>query len=141
MTWWNGKPVSQTLDAVLYKGQMMPEKNRFPVIAVGEGLCFPPTATKTEIARVAELTTPSVSVLDLLRRKNMSTAKTSTESFGRVVLRRITPSEAERLMGFDGQHTAIPGASNGARFKAIGNSWPVNVVRWLGERIQRELNK
>ena len=30
--WWNGGQVSQTLDAVLSKGQMMPEKNRFPVV-------------------------------------------------------------------------------------------------------------
>jgi DNA (cytosine-5)-methyltransferase 1 len=141
VTWWNGKPVSQTLDAVLYKGQMLPEKNRFPVLAVGEGLCFPPTATKTEIARIAELTTPSVAVLDRLRTNSMSTAKAQTERYGRVILRRLTPSEAERLMGFDGTHTAIPGASVGARFKAIGNSWPIPCVRWIGRRIAAEIAK
>lgn len=31
-TWWDGRDVSQTLDAVLYKGQTMPEKNRFPAV-------------------------------------------------------------------------------------------------------------
>lgn len=31
-TWWDGGPVSQTLDAVLHKGQTMPEKNRFPAV-------------------------------------------------------------------------------------------------------------
>jgi len=31
-TWWDGSPVSQTLDAVLHKGQTMPEKNRFPAV-------------------------------------------------------------------------------------------------------------
>ncbi len=139
VTWWNGNPVSQTLDAVLYKGQMMPEKNRFPVIALGERLCSPPSATKTEIARVAELTTPSVAVLDRLRTISMSTARTDTASCGRVVLRRITPSEAERLMGFSGEHTMIPGATVSARYRAIGNSWAVPVVRWIGERIEREL--
>lgn len=30
--WWDGGQVSQTLDAVLYKGQTMPEKNRFPAV-------------------------------------------------------------------------------------------------------------
>jgi DNA (cytosine-5)-methyltransferase 1 len=139
VTWWNGNPVSQTLDAVLYKGQMMPEKNRFPVVALGERLCFPPTATKTEIARVAELTTPSVAVLDRLRTTSMSTARTNTESCGRVVLRRLTPSEAERLMGFPGDHTATTGATVSARYKAIGNSWAVPVVRWIADRIEREL--
>jgi DNA-cytosine methyltransferase len=145
VTWWNGRAVSQTLDAVLYKGQMLPEKQRFPVIAVGEGLCSPPTATRTETARIAELTSASVSVLDRLRTKNMSTAGTLTESFGRVVLRRITPNEAERLMGFDGSHTNVTfkgkPASDGVRFKAIGNSWPVPVVTWIGRRIYLELNK
>lgn len=31
-TWWDGSPVSQTPDAVLHKGQTMPEKNRFPAM-------------------------------------------------------------------------------------------------------------
>lgn len=31
-SWWDGGQVSQTLDAVLYKGQTMPEKNRFPAV-------------------------------------------------------------------------------------------------------------
>ena len=31
-TWWDGRDVSQTLDAVLHKGQTMPEKNRFPAV-------------------------------------------------------------------------------------------------------------
>jgi site-specific DNA-cytosine methylase len=139
VTWWNGSPVSQTLDAVLYKGQMMPEKNRFPVIALGESLCSPPTATRTEIALVAELTTPSVTVLDRLKTTSMSTARTNTDSCGRVVLRRLMPSEAERLMGFSGDHTAVPRATVSARYKAIGNSWAVPVVRWIADRIEREL--
>jgi DNA (cytosine-5)-methyltransferase 1 len=33
-TWWDGGQVSQTLDAVLAKGQTMPEKNRFPAVLV-----------------------------------------------------------------------------------------------------------
>jgi len=39
-SWWDGGDVSQTLDAVLSKGQMMPEKNRFPAVLV-------PTAAHT----------------------------------------------------------------------------------------------
>ena len=31
-TWWDGGQISQTLDAVLAKGQTMPEKNRFPAV-------------------------------------------------------------------------------------------------------------
>jgi len=33
-TWWDGGQISQTLDAVLSKGQCMPEKNRFPAVLV-----------------------------------------------------------------------------------------------------------
>lgn len=33
-TFWNGEQVTQTLDAVLAKGQTMPEKNRFPAVPV-----------------------------------------------------------------------------------------------------------
>jgi len=139
VTWWDGKPTTQTLDAVLYKGQMLPEKNRFPVVAVGERSCFPPTATPKEIARVVELTTPSVSVLDRLRTTNMSTAKTETESCGRVVLRRLTVREAERAQGFPDGYTLIPfrnkPAADGPRYKALGNSVAVPVLRWIGERI------
>jgi len=139
ITWWDGKQTSQTLDAVLYKGQMLPEKNRFPVAAVGELLSLPVTATKTEIALNAELTTPSVHVLDLLKRKSMTTVKMTTECFGRNVLRRITPRECERLQGFPDDHTQIPyrnkPAADGPRYKALGNSMAVPVMRWIGIKI------
>jgi DNA (cytosine-5)-methyltransferase 1 len=141
VTWWDGKATSQTLDAVLYKGQMLPEKNRFPVIAIGERSSLPPTATKTEIALLASWITPSASVLDRLRTTCMSTAKTETESSGRVYLRRVTPIEAERLMGFPDDHTNIPWrgkpAPDGPRYKAMGNSMAVPVMRWIGERLDR----
>jgi DNA (cytosine-5)-methyltransferase 1 len=145
VTWWNGNDVSQTLDAVLYKGQMMPEKNRFPVLALGEKLCSAPTATKTEIVRVAELTTPSVTVLDQLRTNGMSTASERTAQCGRVVLRRVMPIEAERLMGFPDGYTNIPWRNkpespDGPRYKALGNSMAVPVMRWIGERVN-EVNK
>jgi DNA (cytosine-5)-methyltransferase 1 len=55
-------------------------------------------------------------------------------------LRRITPVEAERLQGFLDNYTLIPfkkkKAADGPRYKAIGNSMAVPVMKWLGERIQ-----
>jgi DNA (cytosine-5)-methyltransferase 1 len=138
--WWDGGAVAQTLDAVLYKGQMLPEKNRFPVIALGERLCSPRIATTTETARTAELTTASVSVLDRLRTTSMSTAKTMTENSGRVVLRRLTPLEVERLFGFPDNWTRIEmSTADAPRLKALGNSWAVPVVRWIGQRIDEAL--
>ena len=51
------------------------------------------------------------------------------------VVRRLTPRECERLQGFPDDWTAIPGASDSARYKAIGNSMAVPCMRWIGEGI------
>jgi len=50
-------------------------------------------------------------------------------------LRRLSPLECERLMGFPDNYTAIDGATFTARYQALGNSWAVPVVRWIGERL------
>lgn len=53
-------------------------------------------------------------------------------------VRRLTPVECERLQGFPDNHTAC--LSDSQRYKALGNSMAVPVIRWIGERIQKELN-
>jgi DNA (cytosine-5)-methyltransferase 1 len=54
-------------------------------------------------------------------------------------VRRLTPVECERLQGFPDDWTSVPfrgkPASDAPRYKAIGNSMAVPVVRWIGERI------
>lgn len=62
--------------------------------------------------------------------------------------RRVTMEEAETLQGFPRGYTAVPyngrpadKAPEKARAAAIGNSWPVPVVRWIGRRIFAELYK
>ena len=45
--------------------------------------------------------------------------------------------EYERLQGFPDGWTDIPGASDTARYKAIGNSMAIPVMRWLGDRIDK----
>lgn len=56
------------------------------------------------------------------------------------IIRRMTPIEYERLMGFPDNYTNIihngTAASKTARYKALGNSMAVPVMRWIGERIQ-----
>jgi DNA (cytosine-5)-methyltransferase 1 len=57
-------------------------------------------------------------------------------------VRRLTPVECERLQGFPDNYTNIPwrkkGESpDGPRYKALGNSMAVPVMRWIGERIQQ----
>ena len=51
------------------------------------------------------------------------------------VVRRLTPRECERLQGLPDDWTAIPGAFDSARYKAIGNSMAVPCMRWIGEGI------
>ena len=56
------------------------------------------------------------------------------------VVRRLTPRECERLQGFPDDYTLISyrgkSAADGPRYKALGNSMAVNVMRWLATRIQ-----
>lgn len=57
-----------------------------------------------------------------------------------MTVRRLTPRECERLQGFPDDWTLVPyrnkPAADGPRYKAIGNSMAVNVMRWIGMRIQ-----
>lgn len=59
------------------------------------------------------------------------------------IIRRLTPRECERLMGFPDNWTRIPWRGKPAeqcpdspRYKACGNSMCVNVMRWIGMRIE-----
>ena len=52
-----------------------------------------------------------------------------------MAVRRLTPTECERLQGFPDNYTNIPNAADTNRYKALGNSMAVPVMRWIGERI------
>jgi DNA (cytosine-5)-methyltransferase 1 len=59
-------------------------------------------------------------------------------------VRRLTPIEAERLQGFSDNYTRIPWRGrpedecpDGPRYRAVGNSMTVDVMSWLGKRIQK----
>ena len=56
--------------------------------------------------------------------------------------RRLSVTEIERLQGFSDGYTNIPWRNkpespDGPRYKALGNSMAVPVMRWIGERIQQ----
>lgn len=58
-----------------------------------------------------------------------------------LTIRRLTPLECERLQGFPDGWTDIPWkgkehAPDSPRYKALGNSMAVPVMRWIGEGIQ-----
>lgn len=59
-----------------------------------------------------------------------------------MTVRRLTPTECSRLQGFPDDWTLIPWRGkpadecpDGPRYKALGNSMAVNVMAWIGERI------
>ena len=58
-----------------------------------------------------------------------------------MAVRRLTPRECERLQGFPDDWTLIPWrgkpAPDGPRYKAMGNSMAVPVMRWIGQRLDR----
>ena len=63
-------------------------------------------------------------------------------------VRKLMPVECERLQGFPDDYTRIPYRGKPAeecpdapRYKALGNSWAVPVIRWIGKRIQKELDR
>jgi DNA (cytosine-5)-methyltransferase 1 len=56
-----------------------------------------------------------------------------------IAVRRLTPRECERLQGFPDDYTLVEyrkkPAADGPRYRALGNSMAVPVMRWIGERI------
>jgi len=64
-----------------------------------------------------------------------------------MAVRRLTPRECERLQGFPDDYSMIPWKGkpasecpDGPRYKACGNSMAVPVMRWIGERIQKQID-
>lgn len=58
-----------------------------------------------------------------------------------MAVRRLTPRECERLQGAPDDHTLVPNRgkpmADGPRYKMLGNSFAVPVIRWIGESIER----
>lgn len=114
---WNGEDVSTTLTEA-FADDRMPDKGKLPCV--------------------------------ICRAVDMANAETGggnlpivQECFPATAVRRLLPIETERLMGFPDNHTRIPWRGkpeekcpDGPRYKACGNSMCVNVMRWIGMRIE-----
>ena len=61
----------------------------------------------------------------------------SRDTLAVFLIRRLTPLECERLQGFPDGWTDMPGASDSARYKALGNSVPVPCVEYIMAGIAR----
>ena len=134
--WWDGGQVSQTLDAVLSKGQTMPEKNRFPAV-LQPAIPFRKSkraCSTTDNEASAGDQTPHVAYpvvpldgMNLLSRLGECGEEHSMQNFQPgepqftlkkggsqhgvltpMAVRRLTPVECERLQGFPDNWSRIP---------------------------------
>lgn len=87
-----------------------------------------------------------IGILNSTKMYTLTTSFTHAVQYQNQGVRRLTPLECERLQGFPDNHTLIPYRNKPAekcpdtpRYKAIGNSMAVPVVRWIGQRIQHYL--
>jgi DNA (cytosine-5)-methyltransferase 1 len=101
---------------------------------VEEGV-LQPVAFPAEMSGTQAASTPEVS-------PTLSVGHTTAVA-NALKVRRLTPIECERLQGFPDDYTQIPwrnktpdNCPDGPRYKAMGNSMAVPVMRWIGERIQ-----
>lgn len=95
-----------------------------------------PTAFPTEMSG-----TQSASTVDLS--PALSVKHTTSVAMPTSAVRRLTPTECERLQGFPDDYTQIAWRNkaaddcpDGPRYKAMGNSMAVPVMQWIGKRIQ-----
>lgn len=104
---------------------------RLTCISNSEGATGLPYLTRSNIAKVVNNQTPLMSFID---------------DAGREFVRRLTPTECERLHGLPDDWTNIPwrgkpDAPDTLRYAALGNSMAVPVMRWIGRRLAREMTE
>lgn len=100
-------------------------------------IAFPERLSSTQCASTEDLS-PSLQSLN----------PTAIAFKPRHAVRRLTPTECERLQGFPDHHTQIPWRGkpatecpDGPRYKALGNSMAVPVMHWVGQRLQTHLTQ
>jgi len=65
----------------------------------------------------------------------LTSSGVGTNAVQNMRVRRLTPIECERLQGFPDNYTNTPTSSDTTRYKALGNSMAVPVMKWIGQRI------
>lgn len=101
------------------------------------------TLTKTDVHAVAFTTeqTPKFNNQQALT-LTQSEHKHNQCVLNQMTVRRLTPVECERLQGFPDNYTNIKeNCPDGHRYKALGNSMAVPVMKWIGKRINEVENE
>ena len=162
-TFWNGEQTAETLTRTS-DDQRMPDKNRFQAVlqpipihdqatrfngakngkgnGLGIGKPGDPMNTLDTSSRHAVCIGgqhPNAAIGE-----NISPTLTNAMGaggghipiIGNMAVRRLTEVECERLQGFPDNYTNIKeNCPSGARYKSLGNSMAVPVMKWIGERI------
>jgi DNA (cytosine-5)-methyltransferase 1 len=85
----------------------------------------------------AKLNEDTSKTLDAASGLNPTCSQGGTAAIQAMQVRRLTPTECERLQGFPDGYTDIRNPTpDGPRYKALGNSMAVNCMEWIGQRIQ-----
>ena len=118
--WWDGGQTSQTLDAVLHKGQAMPEKNRFPAVLQPVSQYGAAAGCLTARHDSSPCADRGQNVIAVHGTQDPIVSTEGAHCLGRNGgqenavfqpgwrVRRLMPVEAERLQGFPDNHTLIP---------------------------------
>lgn len=117
-------------------GSHLSRENISPTITTAHGECH-------AIAYNREDTTMNETVNETASAAPESAGESAETTVRPVAcVRRLLPVEAERLMGFPDNHTKISSRGkpveecpDAPRYKACGNSMCINVMRWIGKRI------
>ena len=154
LAYWDGGEISDTLDvSTLVKGQMMPEKRRFPVVMKCTGFSDYSSAASDEAASTLRVKNHESTDLVLkatgfgkytesshcgpLRAKGQQSA--DVDLVLSAAPRRLTPRECERLQGFPDDWTLYKDdgteLADTPRYRMMGNAVTVNVAEWLGRHL------
>jgi len=142
-TWWNGGQIASTI-TTRSADQDMPDKANFQ--AVLQPIPIHDQATR-HAGKNGDKTIGKGNGLGIGQPGDPMNTLTKGDShavFQSMSVRRLTPTECERLQGFPDGYTNIPWrkaaeSPDGPRYKALGNSWAVPVVAWIGKRIKDQL--
>jgi len=114
-------------------------------VGVGEAGDPAHTITSAFVHGVAQPVAPTLTASNDPSRSPQSTEVTNQVAAvysASMAVRRLTPVECERLQGFPDNYTNIPWrkqteSPDGLRYKALGNSMAVPVMKWIGQRIKQ----
>jgi DNA (cytosine-5)-methyltransferase 1 len=126
-TFWNGTQLADTLTRTS-DDQRMPDKNRMQLVVDSIAIQDASGREKSQNGKGWSDSNKAYT-LDTQGLQGVAT---------NLAVRRLTPIECERLQGFPDNYTKIiENCPDGHRYRALGNSMAVPVMRWIGERINR----